>query len=288
MLEAAGEADVALRQKEIPTYLEHGFNEIFHDRSKTVSGTVALCTATKNRLWQLKNALPLNLIHCWPYRQRVKIYVVDFDSTDGTMEWIVTNCRVAMDIGLLNVFHASDMPHWHASVGKNTAHMVACEDILVNLDGDNLVGPGFAHDVSRRMFHESARLLQYEKNDGTCGRIAYFREDFLKLRGYDEDAYPMGYQDIDLMERLEHMGGGKCVKVRNDVYCNAIPNSIEQKISACSREYGNVKWGQMNNVNTEVCRCRQLAGHWIRNVMSENIGIPAYPVIVESWDAASR
>ena len=38
------------------------------------------------------------------------------------------------------------MPFWHASVGKNTAHMVADEDILVNVDNDNLIGKGFPED----------------------------------------------------------------------------------------------------------------------------------------------
>ena len=32
------------------------------------------------------------------------------------------------------------------SVGKNTAHMVADEDILVNVDNDNLIGKGLPED----------------------------------------------------------------------------------------------------------------------------------------------
>ena len=47
------------------------------------------------------------------------------------------------------------MSHWHASVGKNTAHRLACDLklgagcaasdhlLLVNLDNDNLPGPSF-------------------------------------------------------------------------------------------------------------------------------------------------
>ena len=37
------------------------------------------------------------------------------------------------------------------SVGKNTAHMVTDEDILVNVDSDNLIGKGFPEDVVTRM-----------------------------------------------------------------------------------------------------------------------------------------
>lgn len=32
--------------------------------------SVALCTATFNRLWQLKRALPLTLMHCYPFREK--------------------------------------------------------------------------------------------------------------------------------------------------------------------------------------------------------------------------
>ncbi|CAJ1461564.1 unnamed protein product, partial [Effrenium voratum] len=68
--------------------------------------SVGLCTSTMNRLWQLQHALPITLMHCYPYRERVRVYVVDLGSSDGTLKWILRHCRFFMEIDLLRVFRA--------------------------------------------------------------------------------------------------------------------------------------------------------------------------------------
>eukprot|EP00434_Breviolum_minutum_P021524 symbB.v1.2.018995.t1/scaffold1501.1/size122984/7 len=183
--------------------------------------TVALCTATMNRLWQLKFALPLTLLHCFPYRNRCRVYVVDLGSNDGTLEWLLNYCRWAIEIGLLRVFRADEL-NWHACIGKNTAHIQACdgesrlglaaifcvegffffkasmaakEDILVNVDGDNLIGAGFLKDVCQQ-FQDGCEVAQYELGGGTCGRIALRREVFLEIGGYDEDLRSGSIKDL--------------------------------------------------------------------------------------------
>ena len=99
------------------------------------------------------------------------------------------------------------MPFWHASIGKNTAACCSGNvDILVNVDIDNIISPGFLQDVVTRM-ESGSKVLQYEHEDGTCGRIACWRKDFFQIRGYDEDAYPMGAQDTDFVARLLMLHG---------------------------------------------------------------------------------
>ena len=49
--------------------LHAGLGKLAKDELTRSPHTVALCTATKNRLWQLQHALPLNLLHCWPHRK---------------------------------------------------------------------------------------------------------------------------------------------------------------------------------------------------------------------------
>ena len=204
---------------------------------------------------------------------------VYFGSDDDTLAWSMCHCRAAIDAGLLVVHHAPDMPYWHASIAKNTAHMLASEDmeILVNVDGDNLVGPNFPFDVSEKMKQQGKSLLQYEDGDGTCGRLVYYRSDFVEVRGYDEDAFPMGAQDIDLLDRLkEKLGGHGCFqRVKNKMNCSAIPNSKDEKISNC-QEASWLKWTRMNFINREMFLARKQAGLLVRNLGQENIGIPAY------------
>jgi hypothetical protein len=149
--------------------------------------TVGLCMSTRDRLWQLQRALPFNILQTWPHRNWCHIYVVDCGGADGTLEWMKTNCRSAIDVGLLTIYQAShkDFPHWHASVGKNCAADVATEHILVNVDSDSIVGPDFVVDVVDRFSYGSTKgfnmVLHYEGVDCTCGRIACTRKDFMKL-----------------------------------------------------------------------------------------------------------
>ena len=252
------------------------------------SRTVGLCVTTKNRLWQLRRALPLNLLHAWPHRSWVKIHLVVCDCTDNTLDWVLKNCRPAMDADLLRVYDTDcRMPYWHACIGKNTSHMVAKEDILVNVDGDNLIGPDFPVDVLQN-FDKGYKVLQYEHGDGTCGRIACLRHDFLEIRGYDEDAYPMGAQDTDLVLRLrmlhgEQMSGKKKNKATSTVYINvrsdqrgqAIPNEVTAKVSCCSPKYGHLRWGQMDSFNQGIFALRRDTGQIKRNLDKDQIGVYA-------------
>ena len=91
------------------------------------------------------------------------------------MTWVMKNCRPVIAADLLRVYDTiGKMSYWHASVGKNTSHMVAEEHIVVNVDGDNLIGRYFPVDVVMR-FDKGYKVLQYEQGDGTTGRIACLR-----------------------------------------------------------------------------------------------------------------
>ena len=231
------------------------------------SKTVALCTATKNRLWQLRNTLPVNMIQLWPHRQWTKYYLADFGSTDGTLQFVMNTCQPFIDAGLLEVFSAEGfaegMPYWHASICKNAVHMKATQEIVVNVDGDNLVGLGFPIDVVQH-FEEGCGVLQYEWGGGTCGRIACSHADFLYVRGYDEDAYPMGGQDTDLVHRLQ-MLGRKYKQEKSPVFTQFISNTQQEKVSNCDPKYGKLKWGQMDKFNCELFRLRRERGYIVRN-----------------------
>ncbi|CAK9027133.1 Uncharacterized protein SCF082_LOCUS17779 [Durusdinium trenchii] len=233
--------------------------------------SVGLCTATMNRLWQLKRALPLTLMHAFPYRNRCKVYVVDLGSNDGTLSWLLNHCRYAIEIDLLRVYRAEEA-HWHASIGKNTAHMQACEDIVVNVDGDNLIGAGFLQDVCNR-FENGAAVAQYEMGGGTCGRIALMTEVFWELGGYDEDAEPMGCQDTDMVLRVKQLQRGPHKKVKDALLSQAILNNQEQKIENCDPA-GLKKWSQMNEKNRQTFQERRSQGKLTRNVEKGKIGVP--------------
>jgi hypothetical protein len=260
------------------TYVLDGLTKLKTEEVTESTQTVALCIATKNRLWQLSRALPLNLMHAWPHREWVRIHLVICDCEDKALEWVEHHCQPAMNVGLLQVYSTNgNMPHWHASVGKNTSHMVASEDILVNVDGDNLIGPNFPLDVVQQ-FEAGYKVVQYEYGEGSTGRIAYLRSDFMQIRGYDEerDVLPMGAQDIDIIHRLKMLYQPESVykKVKNTVYSQAIPNDLKAKVSSCGPRFCNMKWSRMDALNRQLFRQKRDNGRVVRNVDKNCIGVP--------------
>ena len=79
------------------------------------------CSTSFKRGWQLKRALPANLLSLWPWRQSLRLCLVVFDSDEASelMGWIRQHCAAALEVGLL-VVATSELPngHWHASIAK--------------------------------------------------------------------------------------------------------------------------------------------------------------------------
>ena len=165
------------------------------------------------------------------------------------LDWIQKVCVAALEEDFLRVFTVSDRdcPHWHASVGKNTSHKCAVDagvDVLVNCDADNLLGTGFPVQVLTMMTlgvnRECRTVCQWysgDRRDGTFGRIAYSSVDFEAINGYDEDVYPMGGQDADILQRVQMLPVGQtpnreCVWGKNKKFCpTSIPNYPEASTS---------------------------------------------------------
>lgn len=232
----------------------------FSPQAGTGQLTVGFCITLKNRLWQLKHSLPLNLANLWPHRKWVRVHLVDFGSSDGALEFITSVCRVALEDGLLHL-HNAKSEFFHASIAKNTAHMVATEDVLVNLDCDNLVDVDYAPEV-RRHFEEGAKALHFSGSRGTCGRIACLRNDFLRVGGYDEDAHPFGNQDLDLVARLKLLHGKALVRKLSGAM--AIPNTKKDTIREVDPNLG-ITWAQMDAENRLIFRRRRAEQGAVRN-----------------------
>jgi len=151
---------------------------------------------------------------------------------------------------------------------------------LVNLDGDNLVGPHFLQDVVQQFASGYRGALHYEGDKGTCGRIACRRSDFLSLRGYDEDCCPMGAQDIDFVQRFRMLPGAGYRRVRGAACGTAIPNSKEQAIRCCDPAiYGGVKWGHMDGINRQKFDERRKLGQLVRNQDKATLGVSVQRIL---------
>ncbi len=207
--------------------------------------TVSFCITCRNRLWQLKETLPKNLKDNIGQKDRVEFVLVDFASTDGLQEWIRDNFVEELKSGYLKYYYSDEMPQWHMSVAKNTAHKFAGGEIVVNLDADNFTGPEGGDYVSRKMriYGPDKVILHMWTGiylDGTFGRLVLSKKNFMKFGGYDEKFEVSSYQDTDLRNRVR-AGGVKRIRCKNKKYISAIANEKGDGV-ACDTD----RWLAMN------------------------------------------
>ena len=145
------------------------------------SPRICLCVPSFKRTWQLQQTLPINLMLAWKLRHRVTFVLADLNPTlDADMIQLMRICQPARRCGFLKWYRRRSIPaesdgftHWHASVGKNAAHMAAIppigekQQLLVELDNDNFVSDEFfaqIDDHADRLFgceHEKLAGLHW-------------------------------------------------------------------------------------------------------------------------------
>lgn len=103
--------------------------------------TLSFCITCKNRFHQISKTLRQNLDDNSLFSELVEFVLVDFGSTDGLRKWVICNFRDELESGYLKYYYTEELPFWHCSVAKDTSHLLASGEILVNLDCDNFTGP---------------------------------------------------------------------------------------------------------------------------------------------------
>lgn len=156
---------------------------------------ISYCSQVKNRLYQLKRTIDLNLQHICNNRNTEWI-IVDCDSNDGLYEYI-------KKFGPIERFHyykTLDYNSYSIPVAKNFAIRLSSGSYVFNLDIDNYIG-------------EATNQINYLGSDiGVCcnilrrgvyGRIGCNKSIFNKVGGYDESFLPAGKHDTDFIKRCQ-------------------------------------------------------------------------------------
>jgi hypothetical protein len=172
--------------------------------------SIVFCTTCKNRTQHLKLTLPQNLAD----NPRSKFVVLDYNSQDDLLSYVKGNHDHDMRSGRLVVYSNREEPVFKMAHAKNMAHRLGImegADILVNLDADNLTGPGFEEFVSWKFRKPDVFLWSNVKKGegkgrGLSGRIAVTTSAFRKVGGYDEKYDVWGPDDKDFNLRLRKLG----------------------------------------------------------------------------------
>jgi hypothetical protein len=151
--------------------------------------------------------------------------------------------------GYLKYYYTEALPFWHASVAKNTSHLLANNEITVNLDCDNYTGNFGGRFLIRQFIKYPVNCLIHQFGglpyDGSFGRIGVRKKHFIEIGGYDENFEPMLYQDEDLMNRLRATGF-IYIPVPDSRYNRAIRNTKEEGIVFTKSK---LEWYEMYRVN---------------------------------------
>jgi hypothetical protein len=210
---------------------------------------LSFCITCKNRFHQISGTLKRNLDDNSMYSHLIEFVLVDFGSDDGLKEWILDNFQKELKANYLKFYYTDGMKSWHASLAKNTAHILAANDILVNLDCDNFTGRNGGKFVIQQFLNNEKNMIFHQFSgkyyDGSFGRIGMYRKTFHETGGYDERFEPMGGQDGDLINRLLSLGY-KYVLAGNEKYNRAIPNSKDESIAFTGSK---LSWTDMNHKN---------------------------------------
>lgn len=191
---------------------------------------ISFCTTAFNRRHQLERVLANNAAKISAC-EHAEWVVVDFGSSDGTVEYLRDNLKGAA--GRVRVMRERSGHPWHLSFAKNVAHRCAAGAVLVSLDCDNLIGDDV--EVIDHYFRQGCGILHLWSGiypDGTCGRIASRADVFSRLGGYDEELHPMGFQDLDFLARARAMRIPVCHhRIERDM---AVRNTKQESVAHCA------------------------------------------------------
>jgi hypothetical protein len=147
--------------------------------------------------------LPKNIADNENYPNREYI-VLDYNSTDGLKDWIMSEMEVHLRSGLLKYFRTEARPYFDRCHSRNMVFKQASGDIFCNVDADNFTGPGFANYLNHFFKEQPCSFLtpDYSVRD-VMGRLSIKRSDFHDVKGFNESLEGYGFDDVDLYRRLE-------------------------------------------------------------------------------------
>lgn len=179
------------------------------------------------RDWQTQAALPINLWHLLPWRNRCHVVLATFGADVPLLQWIEHNLQWALNAKLLilatggsgvaepsyqqyPLVPGPQLRAWNSSTAKNAAHKTGIltvpegqdlsQVMLVNLDTDNLIGQQYLAMLATVAADAKAHFPQTPcpavgaGHGPLSGRVAVFAKEFAALGGYDQekDTAPAG------------------------------------------------------------------------------------------------
>ena len=195
---------------------------------------ISICSQIKNRLYQFSKTFPKN-IETLKNSRDIEWIIVDCESSDGLDQYLK---EYLIQYDFLKYYRTINYNEdYSIPVAKNFAARLSSGDYLFNLDTDNFLD-NIIDEI--RSTDKGVHCSEYLK--GTHGRIGMSREVFVKLGGYDENFYPAGVHDNDIMLRAKYL----------DYSFKDVPNitpAIYNNKDDTVKNFNKLNWEKMREYN---------------------------------------
>lgn len=198
---------------------------------------VSLCTVCMNRLHHLKETLSENISNNFEY-ENIEYVLLDYNSSDEIETYIRDNFQEQIESHKFIYYKTKNPKYFNRSHSRNVAMKLATGDIICNIDADNYTGKDFASYVNNFFESKSQGFLTtiYPKNSkgvtlrDSAGRICLKKTDFIRIHGFDERMIDYGFEDYDLINRLEILGLKRTI-ITDEFFLRAISHPHDERIS---------------------------------------------------------
>ncbi len=194
---------------------------------------ISFATVCMNRLHHIRQTLPKNIQDNSEY-ENVEFLLLDYNSTDGLEDWVKKNMKEHIRSGKLSFYRTTEPTYFKRSHSRNMILRMAIGDIVCNVDADNYTGKGFASFLNeefngdRNIFLSGSYSDEFIDYKDAYGRFCGWRDDFLKVGGYDEEMESYGHEDTDLYDRLVRYGR-KEKKIKETKFLHSISHSDRER-----------------------------------------------------------
>ena len=195
-----------------------------------VEPIVAFCTVAMNRLNHIRQTLPVNLEV--NKSSSTQFVLLDYNSQDGLDEYVQSNFQNEIADNRLIYYQHKSAETFHRSHSRNMAFKLATADIVCNLDADNYTGPGFGKYLQRVFSCKMDVCLtgiNNPVNTGATGKLCVSKDHFLQVTGYDEKFEGYGFEDFDIVNRLQ-LNGCETFTINNKEYLQAHSHEHTERI----------------------------------------------------------
>jgi hypothetical protein len=170
------------------------------------------------RLEHLKKTLPVNLAIIEEFSSECKVSLLNYGKDAELNIWVNSELPCFMRNKLL-IYSESEASYWNRGHAKNLAARATCfGTVLCGLDADNFLTKDFVKWVFDK-YENNTVTVPREGGDivaDLSGRIVLSRENFEKIKGYDESHLEWGYSETDFIS--------KCMK--NSIMVKFIPSEL--------------------------------------------------------------